>query len=183
MPTPAVASTHPAQSTLEEETPSTGNPISPDEVQLDRESLELVDPAGQVEEVLSAHNGSLAFGVPDEEGHLEHIFKAPGWTRKSISGYVPAEMYCSFTMAPPWAIAVRIAGEKGVPSNSIAYVVFERSMCNNLWRMIREFAGQKGIGCVKHTTIRFDSGNEKLGFSILDLKKCDGEPGPKQGRH
>jgi hypothetical protein len=179
-PPPLAAPTQTPQSAAEAETPPPRNPFSPDDVQLDRESLELVDPAGEVEEVLGAHGGSVAFSLPDAEGHLEHIFKAPGWIPISISGYIPSDRYCSFTMIPPWAIAIRIAGEHGLPRNSIAYVVFERSMCNNLWRMIREFAGRNGIGCVKHTRLRFDSGNETLGFSVLDIKECDGGPGPKQ---
>lgn len=179
-PAPLAAPTKFPRSITEPEVPSKGNPISADEVQLDRESLELVDPAGQVEEVLSTHDGSVGFSVPDEEGHLQHIFQAPNWTPLNISGYIPAERYCSFTMVPPWAIATRIANANGLPRNSIAYVIFERSMCNNLWRMIREFAGQKGIDCVKHTKLRFDLANEKLGFSILDLNKCEGQQGPKQ---
>ena len=164
----------------EQESPSKSNPISADEVELDRESLELVDPGGQVEEVLSAHDGSIAFSLPDAEGHLQHIFQAPYWRSQNISGYIPAERYCSFTMVPPWNIARQIANANGLPGNSIAYVIFERSVCNNLWRMIREFAGQKGIDCVKHTRLRFDSTNEKLGFSILDINKCEGSPERKQ---
>jgi len=173
-PAPLTAPAKLPRSILREQTSSAAAPVSADQVQLDRESLELVDPAGQVEQVLTAHDGAVAFSVPAQEGRLEHIFRAPDWSSAQMSGFVPAERYCSFTMVPPWAIAVRLASQNGLPRNSLAYVVFERSVCNQIWQMIREAAGQRGIECVKHAKLRFDSANEKLGLSILDLNECDG---------
>jgi len=169
-----------------EDMPPPGRPINSGDVKFAPGGIQmqLADPDRRIEAVLNEHHGYVAFSSSVEEGRLEFVLAAPNWQRVDIIGsYVPAENYCSFTVKGNWPLLARIAAQKGIAHISWSYIAFDRTMCRAIRNTIREFAGGRGIGCVRCARLRFASGG--VGFSVGAIGPCEAEPGagaPKVNR-
>lgn len=151
-------------------------PVDPDDVEVQMEIPELRDPAGQIEPVLAALHGLIAFGPAKQEGRFTQIFEAPEGTAREVSGpYVPSSRFCSYTMTSDWPLADRIGRQNGVPGDSIVHIAFDRSVCAVLRAKVRQFASERGIACVTRAVGRYDSSSPDQ-FSIMSVEACAGKP-------